>query len=97
MKFHLEPASDGIHKWVGVFTDPVTKHEKRISFGAKGYQDFTQHRNPLRRERYIARHKARENWNDPMSAGALSRIILWGDSTDIRKNVRQFKSRFSLA
>jgi hypothetical protein len=96
MKFTLEPASDGVHKWVGVFTDPVDKTERRIPFGAKGYSDYTINRDPLRRERYIARHKARENWRDPMTAGALSRFILWGDSTDIRRNVRQFKQRFNL-
>lgn len=93
MKFHIEPAADGVHKWIGVFTDPG---ERRIPFGAKGYSDFTQNRDPLRRERYIARHKAREDWNNPMTAGALSRYILWGESSDIRKNVRQFKHRFNL-
>jgi len=97
MRFHLEPANDGVHKWVGVFTDPVEKHERRIPFGAKGYSDYTQHKNPLRRERYIARHKAREDWNNPMTAGALSKYILWGESTDIRRNVRQFKNRFNLS
>jgi hypothetical protein len=94
MKFTLERATDGTHKWVGVFTDG--DKEKRISFGAKGYEDFTQHHNPLRRERYLARHKAREDWNNPMTAGALSKWILWGESTDIRRNVRRFKERFNL-
>lgn len=96
MKFHLEPATDGVHKWVGVFTDAVEKRERRVPFGAKGYSDYTQHHDKLRRERYLTRHRARENWNDPMTAGALSKYILWGDSISIASNVRRFKQRFSL-
>lgn len=96
MKFTLEPASDKKHKWVGIFTDPVTKEEKRIPFGAYGMEDFTTHKNPLRRMRYIQRHKARENWNDPMTAGALSKWILWGQSTSLIENVKSFKRKFNL-
>ena len=96
MRFHLEPAMDKTHKWVGVFTDPITKDEQRVPFGAKGYEDYTQHKNPLRRSNYLSRHRARENWNAPRTAGALSRWILWGDSTSLQTNVRRFKQRFSL-
>jgi hypothetical protein len=96
MKFTLEPASDGKHKWVGVFTNPATKDERRVSFGAKGYEDYTQHHDKLRRENYLSRHRARENWNDPQTAGALSKWILWGESTSLPVNVRSFKRRFGL-
>jgi hypothetical protein len=96
MKFTLEPATDQVHKWVGVFTDPVTKDERRISFGAKGYEDYTMHRDPLRRLNYLSRHRTRENWNSPMTAGSLSRWLLWGDSTSLQTNVRRFKRRFGL-
>lgn len=93
MKFTLEPASDGVHKWVGVFTDETT--HRRVPFGAKGYEDYTQHKNPLRRANYLSRHRSREDWNDPMTAGALSRWILW-ESTSLHEAVRKFKRRFSL-
>ena len=96
MKFTLEPAMDTKHKWVGVFTDPVTKDERRVSFGAKGYQDYTQHHDPLRRANYLSRHRARENWRDPMTPGALSRWLLWGDSTSLQTNVQAFRRRFHL-
>jgi selenide,water dikinase len=33
---------------------------------------------------------------DPQTAGALSRWLLWGDSTSLATNVRRFKQRFSL-
>ena len=96
MKFTLEPAADGTHKWIGVFADPITKTERRVPFGAKGYFDYTQHKNPVRRANYLSRHKTRENWRDPQTAGSLSRYILWGDSTSLQENVRRFKHRFSL-
>ena len=30
---------------------------KKISFGGSGYDDFRTHKDPERKERYIARHK----------------------------------------
>ena len=33
--------------------------KKTVSFGAKGYSDFTQHKDPARKQRYLNRHKTR--------------------------------------
>ena len=93
MKFELERATDGKHKWIGVFTDG--EKERRIPFGAKGYEDYTQHHNPLRKENYLTRHRTREDWKDPMTAGALSRWILW-EYPSLERSVREFKRKFSL-
>lgn len=41
-----------------------------------GYEDFLTHGNEERRKRYLARHKARENWNKP-SPGRYSARLLW--------------------
>jgi hypothetical protein len=96
MKFTLEPATDSTHKWVGVFTDETTKDERRIPFGAKGMSDYTLNKNPLRRQSYLSRHRSREDWTNPMTAGALSRWILW-EATSIQEAVRKFRRRFSLS
>jgi hypothetical protein len=96
MKFTLEPATDSTHKWVGVFTNETTKDERRIPFGAKGMSDYTLNKNPLRRQSYLSRHRSREDWTNPMTAGALSRWILW-ESTSLQEAVRKFKRRFSLS
>jgi hypothetical protein len=69
---------------------------KTIHFGSKGMDDYTLSKNKDQRERYLMRHRANEDWNKPDSAGALSRWILWGDSTSIQKNVADFKKRFNL-
>ena len=94
MKFKLEKATDGKHKWVGVFTSE--EKERRIPFGSAGMSDYTINHDKLRRARYLARHRARENWNDPQTAGSLSRHLLWGDSTSLDTNVKSFRRRFSL-
>lgn len=88
----LERATDGKHKWVAVFKDGT-----RVPFGAVGYQDFTQHHDRLRRANYLSRHKSRENWNNPKTAGALSRHLLWGESTSLQTNLASFRRRFSLS
>jgi hypothetical protein len=68
---------------------------KVVSFGAAGMQDFTMHKDPERQRRYIARHRAREHWNSPMTPGALSRYVLWS-SPSLRQGISNYKRRFHL-
>jgi len=73
-----------------------SKHEKVVSFGAKGYQDFTQHHDEHRKHLYLQRHgRGRESWSSPDSAGALARWVLW-NKPGFRESVRDFKRRFNL-
>ena len=59
--------------------DAVIDGKKTISFGSAGASDYTKHKDPERKERYIARHKKNENWTKSGvdTAGWLSRFILW--------------------
>jgi len=71
--------------------------EKVIRFGAAGYKDFTTFPKEERedhKERYLQRH-AKENWDNPLTAGALSRWILWNKPT-LRGSITDFKRRFHL-
>lgn len=68
---------------------------KTIHFGAAGMSDYTKHHDEARKASYIARHSANENFNSPMTAGALSRWILWNKTT-LTASIRDFKSRFNL-
>ena len=81
-------------KYMAVFEEGG--RTKTTHFGAKGMSDFTQHHDAERRMLYLKRHRANEDWNEPTSAGALSRWILWGDSTSFNTNVAAFKRRFGL-
>jgi len=64
-------------------------------FGSAGMGDYTQTGDKKRRDLYLIRHRANEDWNNPKSAGSLSRWILWGDSTNIHTNIREFKKKFN--
>ena len=80
-----------------IFYNKDKKKIKTIGFGSKGMKDFTLHSKEDREERkrlYIIRHQKRENWAEPMSAGALSRFILWNKTTrsaSIKDYMRKFK------
>lgn len=58
--------------------------------------DYTLSGDEKKRAAYIKRHSKNEDFNNPMTAGSLSRWILWGDSTNIKTNISAFKKRFNL-
>lgn len=70
--------------------------KKAIHFGARGYKDYLLGATDGDRMNYIARHRVNEDWDDPMTAGALSRYILWGESRDIDENIKAFKKKFNV-
>jgi hypothetical protein len=74
----------------------VNGRTRTIHFGQKKADDYTITKDKDQRERYLTRHKAREDWNKPDSAGALSKWILWGNSTNIHTNIAEFKKKFNL-
>lgn len=83
-------------KLVATFEDRDTGATRATHFGATGYEDFTTHRDPRRKERYLERHgRGREDWNDPTTPGALSRWLLWNKPT-LEASLRDFKRRFGL-
>jgi hypothetical protein len=77
-------------KWQAKFSDG-----KHVSFGATGYEDYTQHHDEERKKNYISRHRSSESWTDPQTPGCLSRYILW-EMTSMRAAVAAYKRRFSL-
>ena len=48
-----------------------------VHFGSSEHDNYTTHKDPKRRELYLARHAKRENWEDPTTAGFWSRWLLW--------------------
>ena len=81
-------------KMKAVFTLPNGR-TKTIHFGAAGMSDYTIHKDPERKQRYMARHAAHESWNNPMTAGSLSRWVLW-NKTSLAASIADFKSKFRL-
>ena len=75
---------------------------KTIHFGAKGYQNYggigqERHLDEDRKERYINRHKQRENWTKSgiNTAGFWSRWLLWNKPT-IQQNIKDIQHRFNV-
>jgi hypothetical protein len=90
----IQPSEKPDKKMKAMFE--VNGRTRTIHFGQKKADDYTITKDRDQRDRYIMRHKANENWNKPDSAGALSRWILWGNSTNIHTNIAEFKKKFNL-
>lgn len=93
LKVTIKPSRREGKKFDAVFEgDDV---HKTISFGAKGYDDFTKTKDEAQKDLYIKRHTARENFNDPMTAGSLSRWILW-NKPSLQESIKDFKKKFNI-
>lgn len=56
------------------------ENKKHVDFGARGYSDYTLHKDALRMKRYLHRHSGMgENWSPSgkYTAGYWSRWLLW--------------------
>ena len=71
----------------------VIDGKKTIHFGAVGYEDYSVHKDPERKQRYIDRHKSREDWSDHTTAGFYAKNILWNKPT-ITESIRDTNKRF---
>lgn len=67
---------------------------KVVHFGSSVGKSYIDHRDKAKREAYLARHEPRENWDNPFSAGSLSRYLLWGKSRNLEKNHQAFMRMF---
>lgn len=85
----------GGKKYKAVFYDFMRKKLKSVSFGDINYQDYTQHQDMVRQQSYISRHKSNEDWNNYMSAGALSYHLLWSKPT-LSSAYKAYQKRFNL-
>jgi hypothetical protein len=70
---------------------------KTVHFGSRGMSDFTKHKDPERKERYILRHKVNENWDKSgiKTAGFWSRHALWGKDT-LDDSLKYIESHFDV-
>jgi hypothetical protein len=82
-------------KYTLIFFDNERKKIRTTHFGSAGMSDYTKHKDEERKQRYLERHRANENWNDYMSAGSLSRWILWHKPT-ISASYNDYIKRFGL-
>ena len=95
MKVDIKKSTNSKKKLMAVFYDG-DKKIKTVHFGSAGMSDHTKHKDDERKKRYIARHSnGKEDWNNYMTAGSLSRWILWSKPT-LTASINDFKNRFNL-
>jgi hypothetical protein len=87
----LVEAKNPAKKWRAEFSDG-----SHTEFGSAGMDDYTITKDKAQRDRYRSRHAKDLMTEDPTRAGFLSRFILWGDSTDIGRNLATYKRKFNL-
>ena len=78
--------------------DLLDENKKYIlSFGHSQYEDYTIHKDPDRRERYLLRHKKNEDWDKSgiYTAGFWSKHLLWGKPT-LEASIRDVNKRFNI-
>ena len=70
---------------------------KKISFGQDGASDSTIHKDETRKERYIARHAKREDWNKSgiRTDGYWSKSLLWSKDT-LQKSIDDISRKHNL-
>lgn len=92
--FDLKKSTRPGKKYTVVLTDAGRK--RTVHFGAAGMSDYTKHGDPARKQRYLARHKKREDWtwSGRFSAGFWSRWVLWNEPS-VARSLASLKRRFS--
>lgn len=72
---------------------------KTIHFGSKKpyYSDYTIHKDPERKKRYIDRHQSNEDWTKSGidTAGFWSRWLLWGEPT-LGQSIKKIENKFGV-
>jgi superfamily I DNA and/or RNA helicase len=94
----IKDSTNPLKKLMAIFYNKDKVKIKTIHFGQKGALDYTTHDPKIRDERkrlYDIRHKDNENWNDAMSAGALSKFVLWF-KPNIDDSIKSYMSKFNL-
>ena len=94
MRVEIKKSNNKNKKFMAIFYDG-DKKIKTTHFGASGMSDYTIHNDDDRKKRYLDRHRKNEKWNDYMTAGALSRWILW-NKKNLKSSILDYKKRFKL-
>lgn len=91
MKAELSKSNAKNKKYKVLIIDGDKK--RTIHFGDSRFESYTTHKDPKRKENYIARHGAQSNFDDPFSASFYARWILW-NKPSIEASVRDLRKRF---
>ena len=91
MNITITKSSNPKKKYTAIVEEDDKK--KTIHFGASGYSDYTIHKDPSRKERYLKRHRKNENWDDPKSASFYATNLLW-NKPSFQDSFKDLKQKF---
>lgn len=80
-------------KFVALFE--VDGRSRNVHFGSATSQTYAEGADDLKKANYLKRHAVRENWDNPITPGSLSKHILWSEP-DINDAIKAFKKKFNL-
>ena len=75
----------------------ITPEGKKIHFGQAGASDYTINKDPKRKESYISRHRAREDWSKSGidTAGFWAKNLLWSETT-LSEAINKMNKKFNI-
>jgi hypothetical protein len=73
----------------------TTINGRTFHFGSKGANTYIDGATEETKQNYLKRHRVNEDWTK-INNGSLSRFILWGDSRDINKNIKNYEKKFNV-
>ena len=73
------------------------KKRKTLQIGQAGAEDFTTHKDEKRKQKYIARHQARENFgiSGIATRGFWAKNLLWNQPT-ITESIKDIEKKFDV-
>ena len=93
VEIEIKKATNPEKKYMAVVHKPNGR-TKTVQFGAAGMSDYTKHKDPERKQRYLNRHKGMgEDWRDYETAGFYATRILRKRPT-ITESIRDTNSKF---
>jgi hypothetical protein len=96
MRIVIKISKNKDKKYSAIFYDDNDKKIKTTNFGSAGMNDYTLTGDKEARKRYRERHAKDLDTKDYKRAGYLSYYILWGDSTSLQENIKNYKKKFNL-
>jgi hypothetical protein len=95
--YHLYPSTLKTKKWDLYFERDG--RQRKVSFGNPNYEDYTIHKDPERKRRYLARAtKIKGNWaNDPFSPNSLAINVLWNTPKSPQENLRLYLKKLNIS
>lgn len=88
METYILKKSDRKNKRFVIIMEGMKHH-----FGSDVGKTFIDGRTEKEKQNWINRHKMDRNYNNKHSSIYYSRFLLWGDNTDLKKNIKDLEKK----